>query len=97
MAIDTALKQNPEDEVVFLTRALWLARDKNTAAEGLAAANEYLARVPQDSLAMFAKYFAQDNLGDVSAAQKTLKAITETEGDGFINKLALKIYKAYNN
>ena len=97
LAIDTALKQNPEDDVVFLTRALWLARDKNTAAEGLAAANEYLDKNPQDSLAMFAKYFAQDNLGDVSAAQKTLKAITETEGDGFINKLALKIYKAYNN
>ena len=97
MAIDTALKQNPNDEVVFLTRALWLARDKNKAKEGLAAANAYLAREPKDGLAMFVKYLAEDNLGDTCAARKTLKAITETEGDGFINKLALKIYKAYKD
>lgn len=96
-AIDEALRQNPADEVVFLTRALWLARDKNTAKEGLAAANAYLAKVHNDNLALFAKYLAEYNLNDSSAAQKTLKAITETEGDGFIYKLALKIYKTYKN
>ncbi len=97
ITISQALRQNPADEVVFLTRALWLAREKTTAKEGLAAANTYLAKVPNDNLALFAKYLAEYNLHDISAAQKTLKAITETEGDGFINKLALQIFKTSEN
>lgn len=97
LAIDTALEQNPGDEVVLLTRALWLARDKNTAKEGLAAANAYLTVFPSDRLALFIKYMALENIGDIAAARKNLKAIAQGEGDGFINKLALKIYNTSKN
>jgi len=89
--IALALKQDPSDDEIFLTRALWLAFDKETASQGLSEAETYLAAHPDDRLALFIKSLALYRSGDKKAAFGNLKTVAESNGDGFINKISLQI------
>lgn len=93
--LNMALDKAPERTDIYLTKALWLAFDKDTAAEGGKMADAVLLKDGRDKLALFIKYLSLARLG-ASEAQSSvyLKKITDLEGDQLIDKLADKLYKA---
>ncbi|MDR1684504.1 MAG: tetratricopeptide repeat protein [Elusimicrobiota bacterium] len=86
-----AAQNYPQREDIFLTRALWLAYDKETAAQAQELADAYLIDNPQDRLALFIKAYALYNQGKAGGAKANLKTIASFEGDGFIDKMAAKL------
>ena len=93
--LNAALEKAPSREDIYLTKALWFAFDKDTAAEGGKMADAVLRKDGRDKLALFIKYLSLLRLG-ASEAQSSiyLKKITDLEGDQLIDKFADKIYKA---
>lgn len=89
--IELASEQDRTREDIFLTRALWLAYDNAYNMQALEMVGGYLEDNPDDKLAMFVKFLALYRQGKTQEAHTYLKAITRTEGDGFINKLAERL------
>lgn len=96
LAVNRALELAPKDEEILLTKMLWLSYEDDSAAQGFADANEYLKTHPNDNLALFARFLASYKLGNKKAALEDIKTVAQSEGDGFINKIALNIYKRFN-
>lgn len=94
--LNAALEKAPSRADIYLTKALWLAFDKGTAAEGGKMADAVLQKDEYDKLALFIKYLSLVRMGASEAESAVyLKRIIDLEGDGLIDNFAGKIYKSY--
>lgn len=92
-AITHACEARPDNDEYLLTRALWLAGREESAKEGFAVAEKYLAARPQDKLALFICYTACRTTGKEKEGREFLRKIVMQDGNGFIDKLAAKLLK----
>ncbi len=92
-AVTLACQARPDNDEYLLTRALWLAGSRQSAKEGFAVAEKYLAARPQDKLALFICYTACRTSGKEKEGREFLKKIVMQDGNGFIDKLAGKLLK----
>lgn len=94
--LDKALEKDSSRKDIYMIKMLWLAFNTKTCAEGLKMAEEILKQDSKDKLALFAKYIALFKQGSFEKANRQLEKITAQEGDGFIDRIAQKIY-GYTN
>ena len=89
--IQEAWLMDTDREDIYLTYALWLAYDKQSAEQGLEMALEYLQKTPKNRLALFIEYIAYTKLSKPQQAKAALNQITALQEKGFIDALAKRI------
>lgn len=89
--IQEAWLMDTDREDIYLTYALWLAYDKQSAKQGLEMALEYLQKNPKNRLALFIEYIAYTKLSKPQQAKVALNHITALQEKGFIDALAKRI------
>ena len=90
--LDKALESNPSRKDIYMIKMLWFAFNLQTSDQALKMAEEILIQDKQDRLALFAKYIALFRQGRFNKAKEQLEKIVAQEGDGFIERVAQKIY-----
>lgn len=94
--LNKALEKDPSRKDIYMIKMLWLAFNPQTCEEGLKMSQEILKQDKQDKLALFAGYIALLRQGNYKKAQENLAKITALEGDGFIERIAQKVYNRIN-